>query len=98
MRGDALLSPAVTRRLISEFVARPPDATAAVGMETLTNRAREVAALAAHGLSNDEIADAMVLSPTTVKTHVAKILAKLGLRDRVQAVVFAYESRLVVPG
>jgi DNA-binding NarL/FixJ family response regulator len=62
MGGDALLSPAVTRRLISEFVARPPDAVAAVGMETLTGREREVVALVAHGLSNDEIADALVLS------------------------------------
>jgi DNA-binding NarL/FixJ family response regulator len=68
MRGDALLSPAVTRRLISEFVARPPDAIAAAGMERLTNREREVVALAAHGLSNDEIAEAMVLSPATAKT------------------------------
>jgi DNA-binding NarL/FixJ family response regulator len=82
MRGDALLSPAVTRRLISEFVARPPDAIAAVGMETLTNREREVAALVAHGLSNEEIADALVLSPATAKTHVSRAMIKLGARDR----------------
>jgi DNA-binding NarL/FixJ family response regulator len=63
MRGNALLSPAVTRRLISEFIARPPDAVAAVGMESLTNREREVAALVAHGLSNDEIADAWCSAP-----------------------------------
>jgi DNA-binding NarL/FixJ family response regulator len=97
MRGDALLSPAVTRRLISEFVARPPDATAAAGMETLTNREREVVALAAHGLSNDEIAAAMVLSPTTAKTHVSRAMIKLGARDRAQLVVFAYQSGLVSP-
>ncbi len=72
MRGDALLSPAVTSRLIGEFVARPPDAVAAAGMETLTNREREVVALVAHGLSNDEIADALVLSPATAKTHVSR--------------------------
>ena len=97
MRGDALLSPAVTRRLISEFVARPPDAVAAVGMETLTNREREVVALVAHGLSNDEIADAMVLSPATAKTHVSRAMIKLGARDRAQLVVFAYQTGLVTP-
>jgi DNA-binding NarL/FixJ family response regulator len=97
MRGDALLSPAVTRRLISEFVARPPDALAAAGMETLTNREREVVAMAAHGLSNDEIADVMVLSPTTAKTHVSRAMIKLGARDRAQLVVFAYQSGLVSP-
>ena len=97
MRGDALLSPAVTRRLISEFVARPPDAVAAAGMETLTNREREVVALAAHGLSNDEIADAMVLSPATAKTHVSRAMIKLGARDRAQLVVFAYQTGLVAP-
>ncbi|HMG65938.1 MAG TPA: response regulator transcription factor [Streptosporangiaceae bacterium] len=97
MRGDALLSPAVTRRLISEFVARPPDATAAAGMERLTNREREVVALAAHGLSNDEIAAAMVVSPTTAKTHVSRAMIKLGARDRAQLVVFAYQSGLVSP-
>ena len=97
MRGDALLSPAVTRRLISEFVARPPDAAAAAGMETLTNREREVVALAAHGLSNDEIAAAMVLSPATAKTHVSRAMIKLGARDRAQLVVFAYQTGLVTP-
>jgi DNA-binding NarL/FixJ family response regulator len=97
MRGDALLSPAVTRRLISEFVARPPDALAAAGMEMLTNREREVVALAAHGLSNDEIAGNMVLSPTTAKTHVSRAMIKLGARDRAQLVVFAYQSGLVSP-
>ena len=97
MRGDALLSPAVTRRLISEFVARPPDAIAAAGMESLTNREREVVALVAHGLSNDEIAAAMVLSPTTAKTHVSRAMIKLGARDRAQLVVFAYQAGLVTP-
>ena len=97
MQGDSLLSPAVTRRLISEFVARPPDAVAAVGMETLTNREREVVAMVAHGLSNDEIAAAMVLSPTTAKTHVSRAMVKLGARDRAQLVVFAYQAGLVSP-
>jgi DNA-binding NarL/FixJ family response regulator len=97
MRGDALLSPAVTRRLISEFVARPPDAVAAAGMETLTSREREVVALVAHGLSNDEIAGAMVLSPATAKTHVSRAMIKLGARDRAQLVVFAYQTGLVTP-
>jgi DNA-binding NarL/FixJ family response regulator len=97
MRGDSLLSPAVTRRLISEFVARPADAIAAAGMGTLTNREREVAALVAHGLSNDEIAEAMVLSPTTAKTHVSRAMIKLGARDRAQLVVFAYQAGLVTP-
>ena len=97
MRGDSLLSPAVTRRLISEFVARPPDAVAAAGMERLTNREREVVALVAHGLSNDEIAAAMVLSPTTAKTHVSRAMVKLGARDRAQLVVFAYQAGLVSP-
>ncbi|MUN35567.1 response regulator [Actinomadura litoris] len=97
VRGDALLSPSVTRRLISEFVARPPDVLAAVGMESLTNREREVAALVARGLNNDEIAEAMVLSPTTAKTHVSRAMTKLGARDRAQLVVFAYQSGLVSP-
>ena len=95
MRGDALLSPAVTRRLISEFTARPPDAVAAAGMGNLTAREREVVALAAHGLSNDEIANALVLSPTTAKTHISRAMTKLGARDRAQLVVFAYQAGLV---
>ncbi len=97
MRGDALLSPAVTRQLIGEFVARPPDALATAGMETLTNREREVVALVAYGLSNDEIAAAMVLSPATAKTHVSRAMTKLGARDRAQLVVFAYQTGLVSP-
>lgn len=97
MRGDALLSAAVTRRLISEFVARPPDALGSASMEMLTNREREVVALVAHGLSNQEIAGTMVLSPTTVKTHVSRAMTKLGARDRAQLVVFAYQAGLVHP-
>ena len=96
-QGDALLSPAVTRRLIGEFVAQPPVALAAAGMESLTNREREVVALVAHGLSNDEIAGSLVLSPTTVKTHVSRAMMKLGARDRAQLVVFAYQAGLVTP-
>ena len=95
--GAALLSPAVTRALIGEFVARPPDAQTAGGLEILTNREREVVAQVAHGLSNDEIAVAMVISPTTAKTHVSRAMTKLGARDRAQLVVFAYQSGLVHP-
>ena len=94
-RGDALLSPAVTRRLISEFVARPPDVLTSADLRLLTKREREVVALVAHGLSNDEIAERMVLSPTTAKTHVSRAMTKLGARDRAQLVVFAYQSGLV---
>lgn len=95
MRGDALLSPAVTRRLISEFVARPPDILSSAGLELLTKREREVVAQVAYGLSNDEIAEQLVLSPTTVKTHVSRAITKLQARDRAQLVVFAYQSGLV---
>jgi DNA-binding NarL/FixJ family response regulator len=97
MRGDALLSPAVTRRLISEFVARPADVLSSANLGLLTNREREVVALVAHGLSNDEIAERMVLSPMTAKTHVSRSMTKLGARDRAQLVVFAYQSGLVAP-
>ncbi|GGO63451.1 response regulator [Nonomuraea cavernae] len=95
-RGDALLSPAITRRLISEYVARRPEPFP-VGLEILTNREREVVALVARGLSNDEIAAHMVISPTTAKTHVSRAMTKLGARDRAQLVVLAYESGLVTP-
>jgi DNA-binding NarL/FixJ family response regulator len=95
--GEALLSPAITRALIGEFVARPPDSQTAGGLEILTNREREVVAQVAHGLSNDEIAAAMVISPTTAKTHVSRAMTKLGARDRAQLVVFAYQSGLVHP-
>jgi DNA-binding NarL/FixJ family response regulator len=96
-RGDALLSPAITRRLISEFVSRPPEALPSAGLEVLTNREREVMALVARGLSNDEIAAHMVISPTTAKTHVSRAMTKLHARDRAQLVVYAYESGLVTP-
>jgi DNA-binding NarL/FixJ family response regulator len=97
VRGDALLSPAVTRQLISEFVARPPDAVSTAGLELLTPREREVLALVAHGLSNHEIAERMVLSPTTAKTHVSRAMSKLHARDRAQLVVIAFQSGLVSP-
>ena len=97
--GEALLAPAVTRRLISEFARiRPPATTAPPGvLGTLTPRETEVLKLVAAGLSNPEIADRLVVTEETVKTHVSRILGKLGLRDRTQAVVAAYESGLVVP-
>jgi DNA-binding NarL/FixJ family response regulator len=98
--GDSLLAPSVTRRLIKEFVRRPPDAVRTPPLEVsrLTEREVEVLRRMARGRSNAEIAAEFVVSETTVKTHVAHILAKLGVRDRVQAVVFAYESGLVKPG
>jgi DNA-binding NarL/FixJ family response regulator len=97
--GDALLSPSITRRLIEDFAARtdpiqPPSAVLA----ELTPREREVLVLVAHGLSNTEIAARLVVTEATVKSHVGSILLKLGLRDRVQAVVFAYEHGIVVAG
>ena len=96
-RGDALLSPAITRRLISEFASWPPAAGAAAGLEDLTPREREVVALVARGLNNEEIATHLVISPTTAKTHVSRAMSKLYARDRAQLVVFAYESGLVTP-
>jgi len=98
--GEALLAPAVTRRLIGEFTRlRPvPDALAPTAMVTLTPRETEVLRLVAEGMSNPEIACRLVVTEETVKTHVSHILAKLGLRDRTQAVIAAYESGLVVPG
>ncbi|MFC8780631.1 response regulator transcription factor [Streptomyces nigra] len=94
-RGEALLSPSVTRTLIGEFVSRPPDRATPPGLESLTRREREVTALAARGLTNEEIAAHMVISPYTAKTHVSRAMTKLGARDRAQLVVFAYESGLV---
>ena len=104
--GEALLAPAVTRRLISEFARLRPQAVAGVSgvagrpgaLTALTPRETEVLRLVAEGLSNTEIAARLVVTEETVKTHVSRILAKLGLRDRTQAVVAAYESGLVVPG
>ncbi len=96
--GDALLAPSVTRRLIEDVSRLRAEPTLPPGLATLTDREREVLGLVARGLSNAEIADALVLGETTVKTHVGRVLMKLGLRDRVQAVVLAYESGLVTPG
>jgi DNA-binding NarL/FixJ family response regulator len=97
--GEALLAPEITRRMIEDYVRRPrPGYDRPAGLETLTPRELEVLRLIARGRSNAEIAAELYLSAPTVKTHVTRILAKLGLRDRVQAVVFAYECGLVHPG
>jgi DNA-binding NarL/FixJ family response regulator len=97
--GEALLAPTITRRLIEEFAqARPEPPTPPPAFDDLTPRELEVLRLIARGLSNAEIAEELVVSETTVKTHVARLLMKLGLRDRVQAVVLAYESGVVTPG
>ncbi|MGW1228280.1 response regulator [Streptomyces sp. NPDC001478] len=96
--GDALLSPGVTRRLIAEFAARSREPVAATALGELTEREREVMALVGLGLSNDEIARRLVVSPLTAKTHVSRAMVKLGARDRAQLVVLAYESGLVRPG
>ena len=97
--GDALLAPSVTRRLIEAFARRPPETTPSPArLATLTARERDVLLLLARGRSNAEIATALFVSDATVKTHVGNLLAKLGLRDRVQAVILAYETGLVVPG
>ena len=97
-KGEALLSPSVTRRLIQEFASRPvrPDLTPK-SMEVLTAREREVVALVAQGLTNDEIATELVLSPATARTHVSRAMVKLHARSRAQLVVFAYQSGLVRP-
>lgn len=97
-QGDALLSPGVTRRLIAEFATLTRKTVSVPGLETLTEREREVMALVATGLSNEEIAERLVISPTTAKTHVSRTMMKLGARDRAQLVVFAYESGLVRRG
>jgi DNA-binding NarL/FixJ family response regulator len=97
--GEALLSPSVTRQLISEFVSRPShERRPPAELEELTEREREVLGLIATGLSNREIAERLVISPATAKTHVSRILLKLDARDRAQLVVVAYESGLVRPG
>ncbi len=96
--GDALLAPSVTRRIIEQFSRRPVEADVRARLESLTQREREVLVLLARGKSNSELAGELFVTEGTVKTHVSSLLAKLGLRDRVQAVVLAYESGLVTPG
>ncbi len=97
-RGDSLLSPTVTRRLIAEFVDRIKEPPPAVQLNSLTEREREVLAGVAAGLSNEELAKRLVVSTATAKTHVSRVLAKLGARDRAQLVVIAYETGTVRPG
>ncbi|MFI6217975.1 response regulator [Nocardia brasiliensis] len=96
-RGDALLAPSITRRLIRRYLAQPPDTSANTGLKELTTREREAVTLVAQGLSNDEIANRMVISPLTAKTHINRAMTKLHARDRAQLVVLAYESGLVTP-
>ena len=96
-RGDALLSPGATRRLITEFASRSDDRPPAPQLDELTEREREVMQLVAAGLANTEIAERLVISPFTAKTHVSRAMLKLRARDRAQLVVFAYESGLVNP-
>ncbi len=95
--GDAMLAPAITKRVIEEFGRRPEPSPAATNIKDLTNREVEVLQLVAAGMSNAEVSEALFVSETTVKTHVSRILTKLGLRDRVQAVVAAYDAGLVRP-
>jgi DNA-binding NarL/FixJ family response regulator len=97
-RGDALLSPGVTRRLVSEFATRARQPGPAPDLDALTDRERQVMALVGEGLSNDEIAERLIVSPATAKTHVSRAMVKLGARDRAQLVVIAYETGLVRPG
>ena len=96
--GEALLSPSVTKRLIAEFATRAKEPSRASELDHLTDREREVMALVAEGLSNEEIAERLIVSPATAKTHVSRAMIKLNARDRAQLVVFAYESGLVRPG
>ena len=96
--GGGLMSPGVTRRLIEEFASRARDPGVAPELERLTNREREVVAVVGEGLTNEEIAERLFMSPATAKTHVSRAMTKLGARDRAQLVVFAYESGLVRPG
>jgi DNA-binding NarL/FixJ family response regulator len=97
--GDAVLAPAVTRQLLDQVGRRLPTAVARTSREAeLTEREREVLSMLATGMSNSEISEALVLSEATVKTHVSNLLGKLGLRDRVQAVIYAYETGLIAPG
>ncbi|GAA3114193.1 MULTISPECIES: response regulator transcription factor [Nonomuraea] len=97
-RGDALIAPSITRRLIAEFAGRVKRPDPGPELNALTEREREVMTLVAGGLSNDEIAARLVVSPATAKTHVSRILTKLGVRDRAQLVVIAYEAGMITPG
>ncbi|MFI7125682.1 response regulator [Nonomuraea sp. NPDC050153] len=97
-RGDALIAPSITRRLIAEFAGRVKRPEPGPELNALTEREREVMTLVAGGLSNDEIAARLVLSPATAKTHVSRIMTKLSVRDRAQLVVIAYEAGMIVPG
>ncbi|MFD3942851.1 response regulator [Streptomyces sp. NPDC058579] len=97
-RGDALIAPAVTRRLIAEFASRSKQPDPSPRLNALTEREREVMGLVGAGLSNDEIAQRLVLSPATAKTHVSRIMTKLDVRDRAQLVILAYESGMITPG
>ncbi|MFC5822417.1 response regulator [Nonomuraea insulae] len=96
-RGDALLAPSITRKLIHRYVTQPLNTGTGTGLKELTNREREAVALVARGLSNDQIADHMVISPLTAKTHINRAMVKLHARDRAQLVILAYESGLVTP-
>jgi DNA-binding NarL/FixJ family response regulator len=96
--GDALLAPAITRSVVAEFARQRPAPTPPATLAELTAREREVLELLARGMSNAEICDRLVITEATTKTHVARILQKLGLRDRIQAVIYAYEAGLVTPG
>ncbi|OUD02753.1 response regulator [Streptomyces swartbergensis] len=96
-RGDALLAPSITRKLIDRYVTQPLPTVAGTGLDELTAREREAVTLVAHGLSNDQIAARMVISPLTAKTHINRAMTKLHARDRAQLVVLAYESGLVSP-
>ncbi|WP_406863502.1 response regulator transcription factor [Streptomyces sp. HUAS MG47] len=97
-RGDALIAPGVTRRLIAEFAGRSKQPDPSPRLNALTDREREVMGLVGAGLSNDEIAQRLVLSPATAKTHVSRIMTKLDVRDRAQLVILAYESGMITPG
>ncbi len=96
-RGDALLAPSITRKLIDRYITEPLHTNADTALKGLTNREREAVALVAQGLSNDQIAERMVISPLTAKTHISRAMVKLHARDRAQLVVLAYENGLVAP-
>jgi DNA-binding NarL/FixJ family response regulator len=97
-RGDALLAPSITRKLIDRYVTQPPPLNSGDSLAALTNRELQAVALVAQGLSNDQIAARLVISPTTAKTHINRAMTKLHARDRAQLVILAYESGLVAPG